>query len=202
MATPQGPFPSNQGLFNHIPKLNRKGLNPVMGGQKVPFFYTTVEVVEGQPMQLDTAVATAQSNHSTKMKPCAQGDGAKCIGLSLQMTYADATGQMAQLNGQYFGNDTHQRLNGAPIGLLCDRGWALLENYTGAIASHEQLGVGPSGLLAGVTSSSLSAGDKVPVWAQNDSNGDAAEYESSQGNKTKRPVLIRFDFGFTADQGI
>lgn len=168
------------------PTLKRKGLHALFGGLRSPFYYTTDTVAEGQPMKLASSVSPSKLNDPVRMSKCASGasDGAKVIGLALQLTYDDnLSGQMAQLRGYHFGGDTAQRLDGMPIGLLTGQGYAILENYTGNIAAHEQLGVGPSGLLAGATTSSLASGDKVQAWAESSGIGG-------------KPVRIRFNFDF------
>jgi hypothetical protein len=159
----------------------RKGLVKLFGGLSYPFYYTTVAVVEGQPMRMAASPdANAAVNDVQKMQPAVLGEGAKVFGLSLQITYDDEA--YGQLQGYHFSNDTMQRLDGSPIGVLGGQGVAFLENYQGEVAVNEQLAVGPTGLLVGsVSTDGIEAGDKVPVWA--DTAGEAPA-----------PIRIRFNF--------
>ncbi len=190
----------------YLPRIKRKGLHAVNGGIKAPYYFVNEAVLEGQPLKLaknDGANLTKVSDNPLLVS-CAVGasDGAKVIGLALQNTYDDAlTGQMAQLRGYHFPNDTAQRLDGMPIGILMGQGWAVLENFTGLVAAHEQLGVGPSGLLAGATTSGLASGDKVPVWAENSGNGGTAAGTFGGTQTNTGSIRIRFHFAFTDANG-
>lgn len=181
----------NQSL--NLPQLHRKGLHAVFGGIRAPYYYTTDVVREGQPVKLKATTATEPTDNYA-VEDCASGasDGAKVIGLSLQDTYnVISTAPYDQIKNYHFAGQTVQQTNGMPVGVLMGQGWALLENYTGTISSGEQLGVGASGLLAGATNSGLASGDKVTAWAESASGTLASD------SSRRKPVRIRFDFGFT-----
>lgn len=174
-----------------LPQLKRKGLHSFWGGVQAPFYFSAVAVVEGQPMKLKAiADPAAQNNHTMliEMEPCVAGasDGDKCMGLALQDVYAESTtGQLAQLKGYHFVNDTAQRANSMPIGLLSGTGWAILRNFTGAVSADMQLAIQPvTGLLGSPDNGGVVAADKVPVWAE------------SSGTGGTNDIRIRYDFRF------
>ena len=181
-----------------LPK--RKGLHAYFEGVWAPFYYTTAVVQEGQPMKPAAAGSQTADRHNDAylIQPLAAGvnDGAKCIGLALQLTYDEGilTGELAQLKGYHFANDTSQKLNGAPIGLLTGQGWALLENYGGVINAGDQLGVGPSGVL---WATGLASGDKVNVWSETKSGPLWTQNRGFENNRN-RPIRVRFGFQYTA----
>lgn len=170
----------------NIPNRKRKGLIKLYGGLSDPFFYTADAVVEGQPMKPATADAAATVQDSQKVTVAGATDGASVIGLSLQITYDDAlTGQLAQLKNYHFANDTAQRLDGMPIGILTGQGHAFLENYAGAVVAGEQMAVGASGLLEGATTAGSGNDALVPIWVESAGTAPA-------------PIRIRFDLPFSA----
>lgn len=152
------------------PKRKQKGLIKMFGGISVPFYFVTQVVAEGTPVKFDLAVPE-------KLTVSAPGDGAATVGLTLQETY-DESG-FGQLKGYHFANDTRQRLDGNPIGVLMGNGWALTNNFTGVVAYGNQAAIAASGKLkaaAGV------AADNLPVFFEGaGSNGDTM-------------VRVRFDF--------
>lgn len=158
----------------HLPKRKVKGLLKFFGGAGTPFYHTNVAVEEGTAMKL-----TATPN---LMVPAGPGEGAEVRGLSLQITYDDT--QYGQLQNYHFANDTRQRLDGMPIGLLTGQGYAILRNYSGEVVYGNQAYVGPSGVLQ----ASGDPADTIPVVFEGSGNGVANDPASSD------PVRIRFDF--------
>lgn len=158
----------------------QKGLVKMFGGISCPFYFTNDVVKEGTPMRLITA-------NIDQMTFCSQGQthGAKCIGLALQETYDESV--MGQLKGYHFANDTRQRLNGNPIGVLTGKGWAFTTNYFGTVANGQQAAIGPSGYL--IDGTSAASGDKLPVYFE----GTGGTNNSNVLAATS-PVRIRFDF--------
>jgi hypothetical protein len=175
-----------------LPTHKRKGLHAIFGGQRAPFYFTSDTVVEGAPMKLKTFAATGNvQNNEITVADAGASDGPKVLGLALQNTYDEATvGQLSQLAGYHFANDTSQRTDGQPIGLLTGQGWGILASYHGTLAAGEQLAVGPSGHLVGADSyAGVASGDLVPVWAENSGTGMS-------------DVRIRFDFPFNAGNAL
>lgn len=157
----------------NIPKRKVKGLVKVFGGLSVPWYFTDVVVKEGTPMKFNLAIA----DKMVVALP-AVTDNVNVVGLALQETYDESA--FGQLKGYHFANDTRQRLDGNPIGLLMGHGWALTNNYVGAVAYGQQGAIAPSGLLKDGTSAP--AGDKLPLWFEGAGlNGDTM-------------VRVRFDF--------
>jgi hypothetical protein len=156
----------------------RKGLVKLFEGISAPWYFTNDVVTEGTPMR-QILVANDQ------MTFCTPGSthGVQCFGLALQETYSEAA--FGQLLGYHFANDTRQRLNGNPIGLLTGKGWAATTNYQGTVAYGQQASIGPSGtLVVGNTS-----GDKLPVVFE------GAGVNVAGGNiPATTLVRIRFDF--------
>jgi len=153
------------------PSRKRKGLVKLFGGISAPWYFTTEVVAEGTPMVLDLVTPD-------KMNVATTTQGASVAGLALQETYDEAA--FGQLKGYHFANDTRQRLDGNPIGLLMGAGWAATLNYTGAVSYGKQASVAASGKLKDGTSDGASS--KLPVWFEGSgTNGDTL-------------VRIRFDF--------
>ncbi len=150
----------------------QKGLVKLFGGLAVPFYWTDVVVAEGTPMKLDTT--------QDKMIPPADTEGAKVIGLSLQMTYDDSA--FGQLRGYHFYNDTRARL-GAPVGLLTGRGYALTTNYNGTVAWGNAAYLEKSGsTMTGKMTAAVTTNNKLPVVFE------------GAGSNGATLVRIRFDF--------
>jgi len=164
-----------QGLF--LPKRYQKGLVKMFTGNSacgmpIPFYYSTTVLREGQPVKPvigspDMIVGAAPG----------VSDGAKVIGLSLQYTY-DESQWDPQLRGYHFVNNTHQRLDGSPVGVLMGAGYAMTINYAGTINYGDKGYIGQSGYLA----NSGQAGDALPIV-----------FEGS-GTDGSTMVRIRFNF--------
>lgn len=170
----------------------RKGLVKLFEGISAPWYYTLDVVAEGTPMR--------QLLTQDKMTFCAQGSthGPLCFGLALQQTYDESA--FDQLKGYHFANDTRQRLNGLPIGLLTGKGWAATLNYTGTVTYGQQAAIGPSGFLIGSTGGTPS-GDKLPIVFEGAGVSSAAT--PGANDQTSLPtganlVRIRFDFPLNA----
>lgn len=151
--------------FGNLPSRKVKGLLKVFGGTIYPFYFTMATVAEGQPVKIkpSSVYDKAMPNASVEVTPCIMGasDGPKAIGLAAQLTYDDnLSGQMGQLKDYHFVNDTAQRLNGQPIGILGGMGWAATNNFAVPVTAEQQAYVGPSGKLA----VSGDTGDKLPVF--------------------------------------
>lgn len=155
----------------NLPTRKTKGLIKLFAGISAGFYHTNSVVAEGTPM--------VPVNTLGLMRPAVKGDadGPKVFGLALQDTYDDST--WGQLRGYHFANDTRQRLDGQPIGLLCGAGWGLTLNYWGVIAYGDTAAVGASGRLE---KHSNVEGDKLPI---------VFEAAGTNGNTL---VRIRFDF--------
>lgn len=169
---------TNQGY----PQRKRKGLVKLFGGLAFFQYFTNAVVKEGVPVIVSANPddAPTQANGLTQVEPAVVGQthGVKVIGLTMQLTYDDnIAGQMGQLQGYHFVNDTAQRLNGSPIGILGGHGVAYTQNYVGTIAAGEQAYVGPSNLLANTGA----GGDKLP-----------AVFET--GGTDGQDVRLRFNF--------
>ena len=165
----------------NLPSLKKKGLIKLWAGLSLPFFYPVAAVVEGQPMKPHSSPDTAATYDAVqKMQAAVGGEGAKVFGLALQIAYDDSA--LGVLAGYHFANNTEQRLDGMPIGVLTGVGEALLSNYQGTVTAGHQLAIGPSGLLVDSSLFGTGSTDKVPVWA--DSGGTSPDY-------------IRIRFGFT-----
>jgi hypothetical protein len=168
MSTPNGTSTSfTPGFDFNAMKRKTKGLVKMFGGLAAPFYYTDVVVKEGTPMKL----------HATplKMVPSAVGDGAVTLGLALQETYDESA--FGQLKGYHFANDTRQRLDGMPIGLLTGCGYAATNYYVGTVAWNDRAYITASGMA-----NSGGANDKLPVVFE------------SGGTAGATLVRIRFDF--------
>lgn len=160
----------------NIPTRHTKGLIKMFSGNAGSgilgnFYYTTSVVQEGTPMKF--------GGTQDLIVPCVRGttDNVNCVGLALQSTY-DETGWDAQLKQYRFFNQTTQRLDGQPIGLLMGAGYALTTNYVGSVSWGDPVYIGASGLLAKTGAS----GDLLP-----------AVFETS-GVNGATPVRIRFNF--------
>jgi hypothetical protein len=156
----------------NLPKRKVKGLIKVFGGLSVPWYFTTAVVKEGTPMKLDL-------NTQDKADVAAPGvaDNLNVIGLALQETYDESA--FGQLKGYHFANDTRQRLDGNPIGMLMGAGWAMTNNYVGTVSYGKIAAIAPSGLMK--DGSAAPSGDKLPIWFEGaGTNGDTM-------------VRIRFD---------
>jgi hypothetical protein len=157
----------------NIPQYHKKGLMVLTPQKSIQanFYFVTTEVAEGTPL-LDDATADFQ----LKAAVAGQTHGAKVRGLALQLTYDDS--KLGELAGYHFANNTKQRLDGQPIGVLMGQGWALTNNYWGQVNFGDQASVGASGKLvvSGVS------GDKLPIY-----------FEGS-GLNGSTMVQIRFDF--------
>lgn len=161
-----------------IPTAKKKTLHRLYNTGHVAIFYATNAVVaEGTPMKHDPAV-------TDRIVPCVAGDGAKCCGLSIQETYDDSTWR--QLQNYHFANDTAQRLDGQPIGLLTSFGYALTLNYAGAVVRGNRMAIGVAGnagKLVADADNAASSGNELPIIA--DTAGDGTDY-----------IRIRYDFPF------
>jgi len=157
----------------NLPTLKQKGLVKLWQGLSLPFFFTTEVVAEGQPMKPHASPDTALPYDAPqKMQAAVMGEGAKVFGLAMQVTYDDAN--YGELAGYHFANNTKQRTNGMPIGVLTGVGEALLAGYQGTVVAGHQLAIGPSGLLIDATTAGIGSSDKVPVWA--DTGGTAPDF--------------------------
>ena len=151
----------------------QKGLVKLFGGLAVPFYFCDDIVAEGTPMKLSTTV--------DKMTLPANGEGAKVIGLAMQMTYDDTA--FGQLRGYHFYNDTRAR-KGSPIGLLTGTGFALTNNYKGAVhwGDAAYLEIDGSNAVTGKLTAAVTTNNGVKV---------VFEGSGTDGDKL---VRIRFDF--------
>ncbi|MCL2641878.1 MAG: hypothetical protein FWD53_13590 [Phycisphaerales bacterium] len=158
----------------NLPPRKTKGLIKLFGGLSVPFYTVETVMAEGTPLK---PAATA---HTMEMP--ANGEGAKVIGLALQETYDESA--FGQLRGYYFVNDTRQRLDGAPIGVLCGAGYAMTNNYAGDVKWGDQgyVEIDASDKVTGKMTATSSTGNKIPV---------VFEGIGKDGDKL---VRIRFDF--------
>ena len=179
-------FPQNIAL--NLPTRKIKGLYKMWGGLTLPFYFRTIAGNEASPVKVksSSSYAAGQVNFPKELDLCVDGnsDGARCIGLTMQITYDDAlAGQMGQLQGWTFPNDTAQRLDNSPIGVLGGQGYAVITNYIGNPTVEGFAYVGPSGFLK----TSGASGDKLPVVFETSGTGVA-------GGIGGTPVRIRFDF--------
>jgi hypothetical protein len=168
----------------NIPQRKVKGLHRMYNtGIPAIFYFTTSVVREGQPMKFSTTVVE-------QIDPCVMGnsDGAKCAGLALQETYDDSA--YGQLMNFHFANDTRQRLDGQPIGLMTGAGFALTNNYAGTPVYGDKMAVGPSGYLVKQGTLGTAGGDNLPVVCEGNS-GNFDYYDNGQ------TVLIRIRYNFT-----
>jgi len=168
-----------------------KGLHALFGGLRCPFFFTSAVMVEGAPVMLKNTAGNTKcyDNYEVEAPTMGASEGAKVIGLAMQLTYEEASsGQLAQLAGFHFANDTSQRLDGMPIGVLTGTGWGLLRNFDGTVTSGKQMAVGPSGKLVDVDYAGVAEGDYVPVWAETGGSGTE--------------IRVRFDFPFNSTNGL
>lgn len=170
----------------------RKGLIKLFEGIAAPWYFTNDIVAEGTPMR--------QLLNPDQMTLCVAGQthGPLCFGLALQQTYDESA--LGQLSGYHFANDTRQRLNGLPIGLLTGKGWAATLNYTGTVTYGQQACIGVSGFLAGSTGGTPS-GDKLPIVFEG--AGVSSATTPGSNDLTAFPagaalVRIRFDFPLNA----
>lgn len=155
--------------LNTIPYTKSKYLLRLAGGDVLIMYFTNAQVEEGTPMKVVSGSVYDKSTHNLaiELAVCVPGnnDGARCLGLSIQRTYAEQlSGQMSQLSGFHFPNDTAQRLapNGgksSPIGILGGRFHAAIRNYSGTPTPEGQGYVGASGTIA----TSGASGDKLPL---------------------------------------
>jgi hypothetical protein len=155
----------------------QKGLTKMFAGDAPPF-YTPGEVMpEGAPVKFGTEIG--------ELLICPVAEGAtKCVGLAMQDVYNDSIGgQMSQLENYHFANDTAQRLDGQPIGLLTGCGWASTTNYIGTVGWGDQVYVGASGKLSGAGD----ADSKIPARFE-------GSLEDGSDATAPTPARIRFNF--------
>ncbi len=129
----------------------QKGLIKLFGGTVAPWYFTTQVVKEGTPMKLDPTTAGL-------VLPCGTTDGALCIGLATQETYDESA--FGQLKGYHFANDTRQRLNGEPIGILMGAGWALTNYWVGSAPAY---GTQAYLTASGMTATPGASGAALPI---------------------------------------
>jgi hypothetical protein len=153
----------------NLPKRYVKGLHKSFGGLMAPWYIPNTVCVEGQPMKFGTAQDT--------MDVCGDTDGAKCVGLAAQIAYDESA--FAELKGYQFLNNTKQRLDGSPIGLLTGQGYAFTNCYVGTVAWGNKAYIDP-------TTKKLTA-------ASSTSNGLPIVFEGAGTNGAKL-VRIRFNF--------
>ncbi len=163
----------------NLPSRKVKGLIKLLGGLASSLFYTEEVVHEGAAMKRVTGTAF-------KIAAAGADEGASVIGLAMQVTFDESalTGQLAQLKHYHFSNDTAQRLDGQPIGLLMGMGHAILRGYQGAVTAGAQATVGASGVLA----TGGSSDSEVPVFYEEAGTGDYDAPENSD------PVIVSFNF--------
>jgi hypothetical protein len=163
----------------NIPHRYKKGLiklftgNPG-GGIPAPFYYTTAVVQEGAPMMLGST--------QDLILPCPQGSAALCFGLAMQNTYDESTWD-PQLKGLHFANNTRQRLDGSPIGILTGKGYAVTLNTAVPVAYGQQAYIAASGYLGVSGTNGATSTSMLPIV-----------YEGTADAGT--PVRIRFAFKF------
>lgn len=171
-------------MSNYTPPLNlptRKGkgltkmFSGVSNGGKVGEYVPDCVLVEGQPVKWGDAAGTITASTTS--------DGATTIGLALQDTYDESTFN-PQLAGYHFANDTSQRLDGQPIGVLMGSGWAQTKNYTGDVAWGDTAYIGANGVLTATADVDETGDDELPII-----------FETS-GSDGATPVTIRFAFPF------
>ena len=162
------------GMLNRV-KPKKKGLVKLnIGAMAAPFFYANEEVIEGQPLTID-------NTDGYLIKPVDGTDGTVVNGLAMQSTFDDnVAGQLNQLAGYEFANDTAQRLDGSPIGFLCGKGFAKTTNYEGVVTPGAQAFLSANG-------KKLTADNSVPGAA-------LPCYFMGSGNGGDNSVTIRFDF--------
>jgi hypothetical protein len=177
--------PSGAGALNfQVRKV--KGLVKMFEGISCPWYFTNDVVQEGTPMRQITA-------NPDQMTVCVAGSshGPQCFGLALQQTYDESA--FGQLKGYHFANDTRQRLNGLPIGLLTGKGWAGTLNYSGTVSYGQQAAIGPSGALIGVTGGTPT-NDKLPIVFEGAGTNNNVNSGGVNGALGATLVRIRFDF--------
>jgi hypothetical protein len=158
-----------------IPHRHQKGLVKLFTGTAgcgipAPFYYSTDVLREGQPVKLGSSADLVLALPS--------GEGANVFGLAMQKTYSEANWD-PQLKGYHFANNTAQRLDGAPIGVLTGAGYAVTTNTNAAVKWGDQAYIAASGYLA----PSGEANCKLPIVFEEDA--DAGEL-----------VRLRFAFKF------
>lgn len=150
-----------------------------------PFYVPSQVFNEGTALKLDPANAGAilMSN---------SGDGAVTIGLALQTTYSDAA--WGALQGYHLPNNTGQRLDGSPIGVLTGQGYAEIRNYSGTLNWGSPIYVGPSGLLVTTGHSWAISGNLLPVVAETSGTSTAVNAATAAAASAATAVRIRFNF--------
>jgi hypothetical protein len=164
----------------NIAKRYQKGLiklftgNPG-GGIPAPFYYTTDVVREGQPLMLCSTQDLVLN--------CPQGSAASVFGLAMQATYDESTWD-PQLKGLHFANNTRQRLDGSPIGVLTGHGYAVTLNTAAPVTYGAQAYIAASGYLGVSGTNGATSTSMLPIVYEG--TADAGQ-----------PVRIRFAFKFT-----
>jgi len=158
----------------NLPTRKVKGLIKLFGGLSVPFYTVETVMAEGTPLK------PAATPHT--MEVPLNGEGAKVIGLALQETYDESS--FGQLKGYYFTNDTRQRLDRYPVGVLCGAGYGMTNNYAGEVEWGDQayLAIDAANKFTGKMTATASENNKIPV---------VFEGIGKDGDKL---VRIRFDF--------
>jgi hypothetical protein len=159
----------------NLPKLKKKMLTVMSNFPSIraPFYVPKEVFPEGTAVKLDPATPNGILMSQT-------GNGAVTIGLALQETYDDTV--LGQLQGYNFANDTRQRLDGSPIGVLTGQGYAEIRNYVGQFAWNSPVYVGPSGMLVTTGHAWAVSNNLLPVIAE------------TAGQDGSIAVRIRFNF--------
>jgi hypothetical protein len=157
-----------------LPSLKKKNLTTNFHGIKAPFYVPTEVMPEGCPVKFTSG------NPREKIQKAVAGDGAVCIGFALQEVYDDSL--LDQLAGYHFPNDTRQKLDGMPIGVLMGTGWMETRYYKGTVAAGQSVYISTdASKLVG------SGGDAVS------GNKIAKAVFEGAGTDGDKPVRVAFD---------
>lgn len=157
----------------NMPSRKQKGLIKLFGGLAVPFYKVDTVMLEGTPVKPSATAHTVELPLNT--------EGAKVIGLAMQETYDESA--FGQLKGYHFVNDTRQRLDGMPIGILTGVGYALTNNYVGAVTWGDKAYLALNATtVTGKMTKAVTANNALPI---------VFEGTGTDGDKM---VRIRFNF--------